>query len=88
MQWMKPLWLTNTYGNYLHASVIFYALVVVYWAFFHFFKKKSLMNTIYTCIRVSKGSYPDQDRRPVGPDLGPNIFQRPSADDKISLHAG
>ena len=36
------------------------------------------MNT----IRVSNSWDPDQGRRPVGPDLGPNCLQRFSADDK------
>ena len=31
-------------------------------------------------IRVSNGLDPDQDRRSVGPDLGPNCMQRLSAD--------
>ena len=33
-------------------------------------------------IRVSNGLDPEQDRHSVGPDLGPNYLQRPSADDK------
>ena len=33
-------------------------------------------------IRVSNGLDPDQDRRYVGPDLGPNCLQRLSADDR------
>ena len=37
---------------------------------------------------MSNGSDPDQGRRPVSPDLGPNFFQRLSADDKIYVHAG
>ena len=32
--------MTNTYGAYFHASVIFHALVVVCWPFFLFFSKK------------------------------------------------
>ena len=43
------------------------------------FKKKAFRNT----IRVSNGLYPDQDRRTVSPDLGPNYLQRSSGDDKI-----
>ena len=43
------------------------------------FSKKCFRNT----IRVSNGLDPDQDRHSVGPDLGPNCFQRLSADDKI-----
>ena len=33
-------------------------------------------------IKVLNGLDSDQDRCSVGPDLGPNCFQRPSADDK------
>ena len=33
-------------------------------------------------IRVSNGLDPDQDRRYVGPDLGPSCLQRLSADDR------
>ena len=36
------------------------------------------MNT----IKVSNGEDPDPDRRSVGPDLGPNCFQRLLADDE------
>ena len=36
-------------------------------------------------IRVSNGLDPDQDRRSVGPDLGPNCLQKLSADDKSPL---
>ena len=32
---------------------------------------------------MSKGLDPDQDRRSVGPDLGPICLQRLSADDKV-----
>ena len=35
-------------------------------------------------IRMSISLDPDQDRHSVGPDLGPNCFQRLSADDKNS----
>ena len=42
------------------------------------FCKISFRNT----IRVSNGLDPDQDRRSVGPDLGPNCLQNLSADDK------
>ena len=34
-------------------------------------------------IRVSINLGPDQDRQNVGPDMGPNCFQRLSIDDKI-----
>ena len=34
-------------------------------------------------IRVSNNLGPDQDRQNVGPDMGPNCFQRLSIDDKI-----
>ena len=42
------------------------------------FSKNSFRNT----ITVSNSLDPDQDRRSVGPDLGPNCLQRLSADDK------
>ena len=38
---------------------------------------------MYT-IRVSNGFDTDQDRRPVGPDQGPNCLQRKPADNKIT----
>ena len=31
---------------------------------------------------MSNGFDPDQDRRSIGPDLGPNCLQRLSAEDK------
>ena len=39
-------------------------------------------NSFWNIIRVSNSLDPDQDRQNVGPDLGPNYFQRLSADDK------
>ena len=41
------------------------------------FQKNSLGKT----IKVSNSLDPDQARRSVGPDLGPNCLQRLSADD-------
>ena len=41
------------------------------------FSKNSFRNT----LRVSNSLDPDQDRHPVGPDLGPICLQRLSADD-------
>ena len=38
-------------------------------------------------IRVSNGLDPDQDRRSVDPDLGPNCLQRLSANYKSRLSA-
>ena len=43
-----------------------------------FFKKKTFWKHT-----VLNGLDPDQDRRAVGPDLGPNRLQRLPADDKI-----
>ena len=43
------------------------------------FSKKSFRNTC--AIRVSNSLDPDQARRFVGPDLGPNSLQKLSADD-------
>ena len=43
----------------------------------YFLKKKSSRNT----IRMSNSLDPDQARRFVGPDLGPNCLPRLSADD-------
>ena len=37
---------------------------------------------------VSNGLAPDQDRQNVRPDLGPNCFQRLSADEKRFLASG
>ena len=44
------------------------------------FSKNPFMNT----IRVSNNLDPDQDRRCVGPDLGPNCLQRLSAEEKVA----
>ena len=46
--------------------------------FFFFFQKKNLSGI----QSVSNNLDPDQTRRSIGPDLGPNCFQRLSADDK------
>ena len=46
--------------------------------------KKQVRNTI-SMIRVSNSLDPDQDRRFVSPDLGPNCLQRLSADNKSPL---
>ena len=43
------------------------------------FSKNSFRHT----IKVSNALDPDQDRRSVGPDLGPNRLQRLSADDEV-----
>ena len=40
-----------------------------------------LKKTYRNSICASNGLDPDQDRRSVGPDLGPNCLQRLSADD-------
>ena len=52
--------------------------------FFHNlpFSKHSFRNT----IRVSNGLDPDQDRRSVSPDLGPNSLQRLSATDNVNIY--
>ena len=48
----------------------------------HFFSKNSFWNT----FRVSNGLDPDQDRRFVGPDQGPNCLQRlPAANAAFGL---
>ena len=44
-----------------------------------FFKK--IFQEHVTCIRVTNGLNPDQDRPSVGPDLGPNCLQRLSAEE-------
>ena len=46
--------------------------------------QKSFRNT----FREPNGLDPDQDRRFVGPDLGPNCLQRLSADDKSRRQQG
>ena len=46
---------------------------------FQLFRKKSFSGR--PTIRVSNRSDPDQTRRFVGPDLGPNCLQKLSADD-------
>ena len=57
----------------------FHEFVVCWYFFFQnhfFFRKKHFRNT----ISVSNSLGPDQDRRSVSPDLGPNCLQRLSAD--------
>ena len=50
-----------------------------------FFSKVTISkNSFRNTIRVSNSLDPDQDRRSVGPDLGPNCVERSSADDKIA----
>ena len=44
--------------------------------------KNYFRTTLY--IRVSNSLDPDQDQHYVGPDLGPNCFQRLSADVKVT----
>ena len=56
----------------------FSCFFVVCGFFYSVFKKKYFRNT----IRVSNSLDPDQARRFVGPDLGPNCLQRLPADDK------
>ena len=41
-----------------------------------------LLSADFFSISVSNGLVPDQGRRFVGPDLGPDCLQRLSADDK------
>ena len=72
----EELWIIILFAiiNYLH-----HAFVVVCWLFFiSFFSKKSFRNTILVSNRLDL----DQNQHFVCPDLGPNCFQRLSADDK------
>ena len=62
-------------GNLLSSANVFSKLT---------FPKISFRNT----IRVSNILDPDQDRHPVGPDLGPNCLQKLSADDKSHCYQG
>ena len=57
----------------------FYALVVVR---LPFSKNNFFINIFRNTIILSNGLDPDQGRRSVGTDLGPNWLQRLSADDK------
>ena len=43
------------------------------------------MYFFFSKIRESNSLNPDQDRRSVSPNLGPNYMQRLSADDKLRL---
>ena len=60
--------------------VIVHAYVVICLFSKLHFSKSSFSNA----IRVSNGLDPDQDRRFVSPDLGPNCLQRLSADAKVA----
>ena len=49
-----------------------------------FFSKLTFSkNSFRYTVKMSNGLDPDQDRRSVGPDPGPNCLQRLSADDII-----
>ena len=67
--------------------VFLYAFVVICRLFSELtvYKKE---DKIRSTIRVSNGLDPDQDRRSVGPDLGPNCLQRLSAYDKRCSQQG
>ena len=57
--------------------IFFETYVIICWLLIKInFFKKSFSNT----IRVSNGLYPDQNRRSVGTELGPNYLQMLSAD--------
>ena len=60
----------------LHVK-FFMLLFLLSSADFQLFSTTSFRNT----ISVSNGLDPDQDRRSVGPDMGPNCLQRFKADD-------
>ena len=45
--------------------------------------KLTFLKKIKNIIRVSNRLGPDQDRHSVAPDLGPNCWQRLSADDDL-----
>ena len=62
-----------------------FAIWVFFRAYFSSQKSAFLKKKIF---RVSSGSEPNQDRRFVGPDLGPNCMQRLSADDKSRCYQG
>ena len=65
------MWLT------LCTLIIFETFVIICWLLIKInFFKNSDRNT----IRVSNGLYPDQNRRSVGTELGPNYLQMLSAD--------
>ena len=65
------MWLT------LCTLTIFETFVIICWLLINInFFKNSYKNT----IRVSNGLYPDQNRRSVGTELGPNYLQMLSAD--------
>ena len=49
-----------------------------------FFKMNFFKKSFRDAIRVSNGLDLDQDRRSVGPDLGPNCLQMLSAADKYA----
>ena len=51
-----------------------------------FLKINFIEKQIRNAIRASTSLSPDQDRPPVGPDLGPNYLQRLSSDDKSRFH--
>ena len=51
-----------------------------------YFSKSTLSkNSFRNMIRVSNSLYPDQTRHFVEPDLGPKVFLRLSAEDKVVI---
>ena len=47
-----------------------------------FFQRTFSKHSFRNSIRMTNGLDPDQDRRSVGPDLGPNCLKRLLTDDK------
>ena len=64
--------------NSLHAKLFFMLLL----SSANFFKIILIISVTIRVSTRSNGLDPDQDQQSVGPDLGPNCFQRLSADDK------
>ena len=58
----------------------FLSSAVVFFVLFFFFKINFFKHSSRNTTRVPNTLNPDQDRRYVGPDLGPNCLQRLSAD--------
>ena len=78
----------------ISATDYFFAGFVFFHAFIDIFRNKPFYiykkeNPVtWNTGRALTGLDPDQDRRFVGPDLGPNCFQKLPADNKIRYKQG
>ena len=76
------MFLANATSRRSHLNSAYWVYCHAYLSSIDFFQNKLCQkNSFRNTIRVSSSLNPDQVRRFVGPDLGPNCLQRLSADD-------